>query len=85
MLGATRLTWVTVAMSTQSGDRHHLGSCWVAILEVRVWVLDMHPQYIEMLFSPNKHSLEIPHKFVSFLFLILKQFNSGTLNVIIMK
>jgi hypothetical protein len=39
MLGATRLTWVTVAMSTQSGDRHHLGSPWVAVFGARVWVL----------------------------------------------
>jgi len=47
--------------------------------------LHMHPQYIEMSFSHSKHSLEIPYKFVGFLFLILKQFNNGTLNVIIMK
>jgi hypothetical protein len=39
MLVATRLTWVTVAMSTQSGDRHHLSSLWVAVFGVWVWVL----------------------------------------------
>ena len=30
---------VTVTMSTQSGDRHPLGSPWVAVFGVRVWVL----------------------------------------------
>ena len=39
MLGAAQLTWVTVTMSTQSGDRHHLGSPWVAVFGVWVWVL----------------------------------------------
>jgi len=39
MLVATRLTWVTVAKSTQSGDRHHLGSPRVAVFGVWVWVL----------------------------------------------
>ena len=37
-LGRTRLTWVTVAMSTQSGDRHRLGSPWVVVFGWRVWV-----------------------------------------------
>ena len=29
-LGVTWFTWVTVAMSTHSGDRHRFGSLWVA-------------------------------------------------------
>ena len=39
MLGVTRFTWVTVAMSTQLGDRHRFGSLWVAFFVCRVWVL----------------------------------------------
>ena len=38
MLVATWLTWVTVAMSTKPGDRHHLGGHSVAVFGVWVWV-----------------------------------------------
>ena len=36
--GGTRLTWVTVARSTQPGDRHRVGLPWVAVSGLRVWV-----------------------------------------------
>ena len=38
-LGVTWFTWVTVAMSTRSGDRHRFGSLWVAFFRCWVWVL----------------------------------------------
>ena len=37
-LGVTQFTWVTVAMSIQSGDRHYLNSHWVAFFGRQVWV-----------------------------------------------
>ena len=37
--GGTRLTWVTVAISTQPGDRLRVGLPWVAVFGLRVWVL----------------------------------------------
>jgi hypothetical protein len=43
-LDVTWFTWVTVAMSTHSGDRHRFGSLWVAFFGWQVWVLDIRLQ-----------------------------------------